>query len=126
MARDCRGPKKNKGHDNPMETEKILKIVQEMLVKMQQQTSGFSVEEAITGRIVSKNNSDKCKVNDKVNKTHQLQNVYSLQLRVNNLNISRKKNIKYFNSQILNAADNDIFWISHTQFKTRYAISTNI
>ena len=33
MAHDCREPKKNKGRDNPTETEKILKMVQEMLVK---------------------------------------------------------------------------------------------
>ena len=33
MARDCRGPKKNKGRDNPMEKEKRLKKVQEMMVK---------------------------------------------------------------------------------------------
>ena len=58
---------------------------------MQQQAKGFSVEEAITERIVSNSNSDKCKVNDKVNKNHLLQNVGSLQLRVNNLNITRKK-----------------------------------
>ena len=58
---------------------------------MQQQTCGFSVEEAITRPIVSKSNSDKCKVNHKVNKGHLLQNVRSLQLRVNNLNLERKK-----------------------------------
>ena len=33
MARDCRGPKKNKGRDNPMEKDKVMKIVQEMMVK---------------------------------------------------------------------------------------------
>ena len=33
MARDCRGPKKNEGCDDPPDTEKILKKVQEMLVK---------------------------------------------------------------------------------------------
>ena len=58
---------------------------------MQQQAGGFSEGGEITGRIVSKSNSDKCKVNDKVNKNHLLQNVGSLQLRVNNLNITRKK-----------------------------------
>ena len=47
---------------------------------MQQQAKGFSVEEAITERIVSNSNSDKCKVNDKVNKNHLLQNVRLLQL----------------------------------------------
>ena len=61
---------------------------------MQQQASEFSVEETITGRIVSNGNSDTCKVNVKVNKKHLLQNVSSLQLRVNNLNIARK-NILY-------------------------------
>ena len=45
----------------------------------------------ITGRIVSKSDSDKCKINVKLNKNHLLQNVRSLQLRVNNLNIQRKK-----------------------------------
>ena len=58
---------------------------------MQQQTWGFSVEEAITRPIVSKSNSDKCKMNDKVNKNHLLQNVHVLQLKVNNLNITRFK-----------------------------------
>ena len=33
MAQDFREPKKNKGCDNPPDTEKILKMVQEMLVK---------------------------------------------------------------------------------------------
>ena len=33
MAQDCREPKKNKERDNPPDTEKILKMVQEMLVK---------------------------------------------------------------------------------------------
>ena len=33
MARDCRGPKKNKGRDNPPDTEKMLQMVQEMLVR---------------------------------------------------------------------------------------------
>ena len=33
MAQDCRGPKKNKGNDNPLDTEKILKMAQELLVK---------------------------------------------------------------------------------------------
>ena len=85
MARDCRGPKKNKGRDNPIETEKIMKIVQEMMVKC----NNKPVEETITGRIVSK--SDECKLHDKVNENHLLQNVRSLQLRVNNMNIPRKK-----------------------------------
>ena len=60
---------------------------------MQQQAGVFSVEEAVTGRIIANNNSDKCKVNVKVNKNHLLQNVYSLQLRVNNLNIAKKKTL---------------------------------
>ena len=45
---------------------------------MQQQAGEFSVEETITGRVVSNSNIDKCKVNDKVNKNHLLQNVHSL------------------------------------------------
>ena len=45
----------------------------------------------ITGQIVSKSDSDKCKINVELNKNHMLQNVLSLQLRVNNLNIPRKK-----------------------------------
>ena len=35
---------------------------------MQQQARELSVKEKITGTIVSNSNSDKCKVNDKVNK----------------------------------------------------------
>ena len=56
---------------------------------MQQQAGAFSVEEMITGRIISNSNSDKCKVNVQVNKNHH--KVCSLQLRVNNLNIARMK-----------------------------------
>ena len=41
MARVCRGPKKNKGHDNPTETEKILKMVQKMLVKCKSKSEVF-------------------------------------------------------------------------------------
>ena len=55
--------------------------------EMQQQAREFSVEETITGQIISIGNSDKCKVN----KNHLLQNVLSLQLRVNNLNLAKKK-----------------------------------
>ena len=58
---------------------------------MQKQTGGFSIEKTIIGQIVSKSDSDKCKINAKVNKNHLLQNVHSLQLRVNHLNIPRKK-----------------------------------
>ena len=47
----------------------------------------------ITGPIVTKSDSDKCKVNDKMNYNHLLQNVCSLQLRVNNMNIPRKKTL---------------------------------
>ena len=56
---------------------------------MQQQVGGFSVKEMITGRIVFKCNSNECKVNDQVNKNNLLQNVLSLQLRVNQLNIDQ-------------------------------------
>ena len=58
---------------------------------MQQEVKGFSVKETITRRIVSKSDSDKCKINVKFIKNHLLHNVCSLQLRVNNLNIQRKK-----------------------------------
>ena len=47
----------------------------------------------ISRQIVSKSASDKCKVNDKVNKNHLLQNVCSLELRVNNLKIERRKTL---------------------------------
>ena len=42
MAWDCRGPKKNKGRDNPMEKEKIMKIVQKMMVKCNNKPEVFS------------------------------------------------------------------------------------
>ena len=42
--------------------------------EVQQKVRGFSVKEMITGRIVSKCNSNECKVNDYVNKTNLLQN----------------------------------------------------
>ena len=59
--------------------------------EMQQEVRGFSVKETITKQIVSKTDSDKCKINVKLNKNHFLQYVRSLQLRVNNVNIQRKK-----------------------------------
>ena len=58
---------------------------------MQQQVGGFSVKEMITGLIVCKCNSNECKVNGQVNKNNLLQNVLSLQIRVNQLNIDQKK-----------------------------------
>ena len=58
---------------------------------MQQQVRGFSVKEMITGQIVSKCNSNECKVNNNVNKNNLLQNVLSLQIRVNQLNVDQKK-----------------------------------
>ena len=60
---------------------------------MQQQAGESSVKETITGQIVSISNFDKCKVNNKVNKNCLLQNVLSLQLRVNNLNVAEKKTL---------------------------------
>ena len=72
FPRQCRGPKKNYKRDSPQDSEKIMKMLQDMLV--QQQVGGFSVKEMITGRIVSKCNSNECKVNDYVNKTNLLQN----------------------------------------------------
>ena len=56
---------------------------------MQQQARGFSVKEMSTGRIVSKGNSNECRVNN--NKNNLLQNVLFLQIRVNQLNVDRKK-----------------------------------
>ena len=41
MAWDCRGPKKNKGHDNPMDKEKKMKIFQEMMVKCNSKPEDF-------------------------------------------------------------------------------------
>ena len=39
--------------------------------EVQQQVGGFSVKKMITGRIVSKCNSNECKVNDQVNENNQ-------------------------------------------------------
>ena len=58
---------------------------------MQQQAGEFSVKEMITGRLFSNCNSNQCQVNDQVNKNNLLQNVLSLQLTVNNLNVDQKK-----------------------------------
>ena len=41
MARDCRGPKKNKEGDNPPDTEKIMKMIQEVLVKCNSKPANF-------------------------------------------------------------------------------------
>ena len=57
---------------------------------MQQQAGGFSVKEMITGRIISKGNSNEFRINNN-NKNNLLQNVLSLQIRVNQLNVDRKK-----------------------------------
>ena len=54
---------------------------------MQQQAGEFSVKETITGQINSNCNNNECQVN----KNHLLQNVLSLQLKVNNLNVDQKK-----------------------------------
>ena len=59
--------------------------------EVQQQVRGFSVKEMITGRIVSKCNSNECKVNNNVNKNNLFKNVLSLQLRVNQFNVDQKK-----------------------------------
>ena len=40
-ARQCRGPKKNYKRDNPQEKERIMKIVQEMLVKSNSKPEDF-------------------------------------------------------------------------------------
>ena len=41
MARDCRGPKKNKGRDNLPDSEKTMKIIQEVLVKCNSKQENF-------------------------------------------------------------------------------------
>ena len=53
--------------------------------EVQQQAGGFSVKEMITGQIISKCNSNECRINN--NKKNLLQNVLSLQVRVNQLNV---------------------------------------
>ena len=40
-ARQCRGPKKNYRRDNPQEKERIMKIVQEMMVKSNSKPEDF-------------------------------------------------------------------------------------
>ena len=58
--------------------------------KVQQQAGGFSVKKIITGRIISKGNSNECRINNN-NKNNLLQNVLSLQIRVKQLNLDQKK-----------------------------------
>ena len=58
---------------------------------VQEEVRGFSVKERITGVIISQSDNDKCEINVKLNKNHLLNNFCSIQLRVNNLNIQRKK-----------------------------------
>ena len=41
MVRDCRGPRKNKGCENPMDKEKMMKIFQEMMVKCNSKPEDF-------------------------------------------------------------------------------------
>ena len=41
MDWDCRGPKKNKGNDNPNDKEKMTKIFQEMMVKCNSKSEDF-------------------------------------------------------------------------------------
>ena len=41
FARQCRGPKKNYKRNNPQEKERIMKIVQEMLVKSNSKPEDF-------------------------------------------------------------------------------------
>ena len=41
MVWDCRGPKKKKRRDNPMDKEKMMKIVQEMMVKCNSKPEDF-------------------------------------------------------------------------------------
>ena len=56
---------------------------------MQQQAGGFSVKEMITGQIISNGNSNECQISN--NKNNLLQNVVSLQVRLNQLNMERKR-----------------------------------
>ena len=41
MAQDFRGPKKDKGRDNPPDTENIMKMIQEVLVKCNSKLENF-------------------------------------------------------------------------------------
>ena len=41
MALDCRGPKRNRGHDTPMYKEKMMKIFQDMIVKCNKKSEDF-------------------------------------------------------------------------------------
>ena len=73
MARDCREPKRNKGRDAHIyEQGEDEEDISGSDGEVQQEVWGFSVEEVITGQIVSKSDSDKCKINMKLNKNHLL------------------------------------------------------
>ena len=71
LARDCRLPKKNKGREAPVTKESRKKIIQ------------------VIGRAVSSSIDDKCEINVNFNKNHQLDDVCSLQHRVNNLSVKK-------------------------------------
>ena len=58
---------------------------------VQQEARGFLVKEMIVGQAVSNNNDDKCEENINFNKIHLLHEVRSLQCRVNNLSIKKRK-----------------------------------
>ena len=49
MAWDCRGPKRNKGRDNPMDKEKMIKIFQEMMVKCYSKPEDFQYRRRLPG-----------------------------------------------------------------------------
>ena len=41
MARDCRGPKRNKGHEAPLNEEKMMKIIQDLMVNCNKKSEDF-------------------------------------------------------------------------------------
>ena len=41
MARDCKGPKRNRGTDAPMNEEKMMKIFQDMMMKCNKKPEDF-------------------------------------------------------------------------------------
>ena len=40
-ARDCRGPKSNKGRDTPMNEEKMMNLFQDLMVKCNRKSEDF-------------------------------------------------------------------------------------
>ena len=61
------------------------------MVKCNKKSEDFQLRKRLPDESFPIMTNDKCKINFKLNKKHLLQNVRSLLLRVNNLNIMRKK-----------------------------------